>query len=63
MKLMPGDKISYKVFFLEMNTPPDCDWPLAPFREHGVYRSMLNLWCISNWVHRRVAPRTPHPTR
>ena len=30
MKLMPGDQISYKVFYLEMNEPPDFDWPQKP---------------------------------
>ena len=30
MKLMPGDQISYNVFYLEMSKPPDFDWPQKP---------------------------------
>ena len=30
MKLMPGDKISYEVTYLEMNTQPDIEWPEPP---------------------------------
>ena len=30
MKLMPGDKISYEVSYLEMDTKPNFGWPRKP---------------------------------
>ena len=30
MKLLPGDKISYDIYYLEMDSPPEFEWPVPP---------------------------------